>query len=186
MRKISIIITILLSIFSIGCKKTHCPAFPVEFANAYFPYSKNQELKFTNSQQEIRGFIIRSAENSGSWSYEWNCNCECVATSSFEMYLKSDSSGVDYWLDGLIGIYGKEGDPIDVIHISFGILSSECLTKTLEIEEPVLITEISKYLEDTIIIEKENNKIIKRVVIVKEKGLVSYTTADGEEWKLVE
>jgi len=48
------------------------------------------------------------------------------------------------------------------------------------------IIDTTKYLNDIIIIENENNKTIKKVVIVKDKGLVSYTTADGEEWKLVE
>jgi len=46
--------------------------------------------------------------------------------------------------------------------------------------------EITTHLADTISIENESNTIIRKIVIIKGKGLVSYTTADGEEWELIE
>ena len=190
MKKISIIIIVLFSVLSIGCKKTHCPAFPADLN--YFPYTKGQVLKFINSQQETHSFIINGAGNSGSWSFEWNCKCECDVSSTFEMLSNPDSVGENYFpsILGFINIYGEEGDPISEIGMNFVfssyIYNSEGLSKTLEIVKPVPLTEVSKYIDDIIAIENENNKIITKIVIVKGKGLVSYTTADGEEWKLVE
>jgi proline dehydrogenase len=62
----------------------------------------------------------------------------------------------------------------------------EILYKTLYEGKPILHTEASNYLNDTLSVENENNKSVKKIIIVKNKGIVSYTTADGKEWKLVE
>jgi hypothetical protein len=43
-------------------------------------------------------------------------------------------------------------------------------------------------LEDTISfsLENGNNQLIKKMVFIKNKGLTSYITANGEEWNLIE
>jgi len=177
MKNISIIIISLLFI-GMGCK-IHCPEFPANLN--YFPYYKGQELRFTNSQQDIQNFIISSKNDSKAYSFAWNCKCDCDINSIFNIYHQKN----DY-LNIIGGLY-IESEIVSSIMVSCNINNSEYLSRILSFEDKkIFYDEIYKYLEDTIIIENENNQIVKKVVIVKGKGLVSYTTADGEEWKLVE
>jgi len=176
MKKLSLIIVILLSIFCSGCKKTHCPAFPANLN--YFPYFKGQELKFTNSQQNIRSFIVLEEENSNAYSFEWNCKCACEACSLFSTSRNQDS----LMISGEFYIIGGEDDSnISTVSIYFGNLR-----KKIDFEKSISYNEIYKYVADTIIIEDIGSKPIRKIVTVKNKGLISYTTADGEEWRLVE
>jgi len=183
MKKTSTII-ILLSVFYIGCK-IHCPEYPAELN--YFPYYEGQVLRFTNSQQGTIGFTIDSKVNSKSNSFSQNCKCACGIFTHFSTSINQDSLSIKCE----INISGRENASNVSIDCFFYNKSNiqpneECLYKFVMLEKSVPYDEIYKYLEDTIIIENENNKLVKKVVIVKGKGLVSYTTADGEEWKLVE
>jgi len=181
MKKTGIII-VLMSIFCIGCK-THCPKFPANLN--YFPYHNGQELKFTNSQHNIQNFIISSKNDSKAYSFAWNCKCECVAGTEFYTSKNQDSLSIKEAFLRFCG--GEYTSSIDIgFYFQYRNLYDGYLTKVLDIEKPVPYNEIYKYLEDTIIIENDNNKIVKKVIVVKDKGLVSYTTTDGEEWNLVE
>jgi len=183
MKKINIVIAFFLLILCIGCKKTYCPGFPIDLN--YFPYSKNQELKFVNSQQNIRNFIVYNNENSQPWSYDWNCKCACDAVSLFKLHPNPDTLGIYLSsISGMIGLSG--GEEVSKISISFIFSSSESLSKILYEGKSISYKEVGKYFSDTISMENEDNKIITKVVIAKGKGLLSYTTADGEEWKLVD
>ena len=181
MKKVSIII-VLLSIFCINCK-IHCPEFPAELN--YFPYYEGQELQFFNSQQNVRIFTIAKKANSKSDSFERNCKCECFLYSMFNAISNRDTVSIR----SEINIYGREN--IESVYINCYIEDNQWNNELLSIgvelpDKKTSYDEISKYLENTVILENDNNQIVKRVVIVKNKGLVSYTTADGEEWKLVE
>jgi len=182
MKKVSIII-ILLSVFCMGCK-IHCPEFPANLN--YFPYYEGQELKFTNSQQDIQSFIVSSKNDSKASSFGQNCKCVCHAGSVFRTTENRDSLSLRCGLE----ISGGRNDLSNSVSIScdlqYSYLYSDYLSTGLNLEKTVPYDELYKYLEDTIIIENENNQIVKKIVIVKGKGLISYTTADGEEWKLVE
>jgi len=185
MKKLSIIIIASLSIFYIGCKKTHCPAFPADLN--YFPYYKGQELKFTNSQNDIRCFTVANKEKSKSEDFAWNCKCYCNVYTMFRTNLNQDSLGLEYTIrvGGLT--YARDID----LECRFqkkdsNDYYSEYLFKNIIFGEKFPYEEISNYLDNTITLEKEDNTIVKKIVIIKGKGLVSYVTADGEEWKLVE
>jgi len=183
MKKTSVIIIGLLSIFLMGCK-THCPEFPANLN--YFPYHSGQELKFVNTQGVVRNFTIVNKENSKSESLEWNCKCICEAYSSFKTNENQDSLSIR---ETYLRFYDGE-KYVSFLEIGFGFhhsyLYGESLTKRLDLEKPAPYNEIYKYLQDTIVIENDNNQLVKKIVVVKGKGLVSYTTADGEEWNLVE
>ena len=174
-----------MAIVCFGCKETYCPGFPKSIN--YFPYNKNQKITFVNSQHEESSYKIISCENSESWSYKWNCKCACEAESTFLMNQIQDSLDVNYIsVHGMIIISGGESVTDIEMSVRFSDFSSEYFTKTLYEGEKIFHTKIDKFFADTISIENNNNKLFKKVVIVKDKGLVSYTTADGEEWKLVE
>jgi len=181
MHRTSVIIIILLSVFCVGCKKTHCPAFPANLN--YFPYSNGQELHFTNSQNDISSFVISDKKNSKESSYEWNCACECVAHSGFKTNMNQDSLIIDCYLF----IIGNFASSVFIdCNFTYIYHYSDNLSENLMVEQQIPYEDLAKHLNDTISIEKENSKIVKKTVIVKNKGLISYTTADGEEWKLLE
>lgn len=183
MKKIGIIL-VLLSILSIGCyKNAHCPRFPTDLN--YFPYYELQELKFTNSQQNSHTFTIAQIEKSKDYickqTDKCRCECNCGAYSEFRTNYNSDMLDIyaNFW------IYGEGEKNVYKVHMIFRFVN-DYFEKTLFEGNTVSRKDIGKYLEDTIVIENADNQIVKKIVIAKGKGLVSYTTADGEEWKLVE
>jgi len=165
-------------LFCVGCRK-HCHEFPANLN--YFPYQNGQELKFTNSQYNFKNFIIASKKNTKAYSFAWNCKCECDIFSRFSINENQDSLSIK---EAFLRL-GGGGEYISSIYIDFQF-QYDYLTKELDVGKLVPYDEIYKYIDDTIVIENENNQIVKKIVIVKGKGLISYTTADGEEWKLVE
>ena len=171
MKKTNIII-VFLSVFCLNCQ-IHCPEFPNNLN--YFPYYEGQELNFINSQQTIHTFVISNKYNSTPDFFSHNCKCECNIETKFNIYSNQDSLS----MDGGIYITGRK----DASYVSVSCFG---LRKYILERKSVPYDKLSKYLEDTIVIEDENNKVITKIVIVNGKGLVSYTTADGEEWKLVE
>ena len=184
MQKVTIIIIVLLTIT--GCKKTHCPEYPATLN--YFPYSVGQELKFVDSQQNIQSFTIEHKNNSKAESFAWNCKCACGAHSISYTNENQDSLSLQF----KVFIDGGYGSDVTAHSINVGCSFqysyeySDHLEKRIDFEKEVSYNEIYKYVNDTMSIEKEDGYIVKKAVIVKGKGLVSYTTIDGEEWKLVE
>ena len=189
MKKINIIIT-LLSLFCIGCyTKVKCPGFPNDLN--IFPYYENQKLKFINSQQDFRDFIPYQIRQQKPFTcktplnHPHECECTCSSYSELRAYFVQNTIGVYAmcWLSG----EGRNGFYAIEVDFSFSYdTHSDNFTKTLFEGNTIPHKDIGKYVEDTICIENENNKSVTKIVVVKGKGLVSYTTADGEEWKLVE
>ncbi len=184
MKKLSIVI-ILLAVVCTGCKEIYCPEFP-ENLN-YFPYQNGQELKFANTQGDIRSFTIISKENSIPESFPYNCKCACAVFTQFKTNPNQDNVSIECRVD----ISGRE--KVGQIYIQNDISNThltEFLYKDADVREFGItfknLKEIEKHLEDTISLENENNQIIKKMVFVKNKGLFSYTTVDGEEWNLIE
>ena len=170
MKKLSIII-ILISALCSCCKRAYCPAFPAELN--YFPYSKGQEIFFYNSQDTLT-FVITRQGNSEASDFGYNSHYHCEIGSTVQM-------------DGIYGVINFiGGETVSKIDVEFYLSNGEVLGKTLYEGNSIPYAEVGKYFNDTISIEKENNKTINKIIIVKNKGLVSYATADGEEWKLVE
>jgi len=185
MKKINIIIVVLLSIFCVACGSQPCP--DVSVALDYFPYYKGQELKFTNSQNNTLAFIIANKENENAGSarrggigYKGNY---CPSYAGFGMSTTQDTIKINCNIS-VDGSLDKVWSTSLSIHFYAGVHNSSFFNEALK--KTCSYKNLSKNLEDTIVIENENNQIVKKIVIVKGKGLISYTTADGEEWKLIE
>jgi hypothetical protein len=179
MKKLSIII-ILLSILCAGCT-IDCPEFPVELD--YFPYYTGQVLEFTNSKYDLQTYTItyKIFSDPSSCSTGLYSKCECSAYTEFQAGRNRDKANIDMFFTfrGLrrVGEINIQGRFLDTF------IEKSILTK----KGGVSFKNVHKYLDNTISIEStRENCSIKKVVIVKNKGIVSYTTADGEEWKLVE
>ena len=188
MKKADIII-IILSIFCITCNRVEsCPEFP-SCLNDYFPYINGQSLKYTNSQYDTLDFFVAEAGiySESDFAYRGLVKGNyCSRYASISINSTQDEQGINCHChvkaEGSLDKVGRV-----VVNIIFynELHGSEYLTIE-PLKKSCSYKKLSKYLEDTYTIENVNNKSIKRVVIVKGKGIVSYTTADGEEWKLVE
>jgi hypothetical protein len=108
----------------------------------------------------------------------------------------------------LLGYVGKIGNDFDSALDSLRKLkniSSEIIKESLEVlfdydnrqfwsityddcgmYTDVLDTKGNYYLRSWYCPDENNGKIVNNAIIVKDKGLVSYTTVDGEKWKLIE
>jgi hypothetical protein len=181
MKKVSVFFLVLASIFCTGCNKTHCPSFPDNLN--YFPYYQGQKLKFSNSQNDICSFTIARKFNSKSEDLEWNCKCSCEGSSMFRTHQNQDSLKIDC---NLI-IYGTDASSVDLnCYFHYSYHYSDYFTKELWSGQKIPYSDLTKRLSDTISIESKNNLLVKKIMIIKDRGLVSYTTSDGEEWILIE
>lgn len=181
MKKVGVIIIVILSTFSIGCRKS-CPKFPTNLN--YFPYSEKQELKFINSQNDICYFTISKLEKSKMHYLTANYKGGCDAFSTFCIKSNQDIMSITGTLSIADNVYGNGN-----VSIYFYVEDGEdynYLEKTLITNRDFPTKETYKYLDDKLTIENEDGRIIKQFVIIKNKGVVSYTTADGEEWNLIE
>ena len=194
MKKVSIII-LLLSLFCIGCKKkTHCPEFPVNLD--YFPYYIGQELEFMNLQQDIRSFVVTDKKTSNAKVFDKGSpDCSCFPSSSFStnqnqnlLKIVQARTSINIPIeDEKIVISAMMYFDFDfVMTNNYPFHESVGVNLLSKLKKPILFTDVETYLPDTALLENENNMSITKMVIVKGKGLISYTTADGEEWKLVE
>ena len=167
--------------FCVACSSKSCPELPANFN--YFPYYEGQELIFTNLKNNTRTLNVfyGKIDHYDSWRngiyHKGNC---CEYTMSLILQ-GTERMICDVSVSGSVG---KVRNVRVCIMLSKELHNNDYLE--IKIEANCAYKKLSKYLEDTIIIENENNKLVKKVVIVKGKGLVSYTTADGEEWNLVE
>jgi len=181
MKKIHLFL--LLSIICINCKEMHCPAFPTNLN--YFPYYNSQELKFIDSHQNENLLVISKKENSKKYTDGRTDKALCYSNSYFIANFRQDS----LTLECEINISGK-GNYAHGVSVFGRIKKNNLFVEGLSIDTKLpkkcTYKKIDNHLGNTLCLENENNKLIKRVVIVKNKGLVSYTTADGVEWKLVE
>ena len=168
--------------FCLACGSKPCP--DVSVGLNYFPYYEGQELKFTNSQNNTQTFIIANKrdKDSGSAMRSGKGNF-CNSCTQFDINSTQDIVKMNYSIN-VNGSLDKVWNVLVVVHLFKELHSNELLE--INIKKNCSYKNLSKYLEDTITIENRTNQIVKKVVIVKGKGLVSYTTADGEEWKLVE
>ncbi|NLJ82801.1 MAG: hypothetical protein GX330_06720 [Bacteroidales bacterium] len=184
MKKLSSIL-ILLSIMFTGCKQIDCPNFPDNLT--YLPYENGQELKFMNTDGDIRSFTIVSKENSTPYSFSSNCKCECAVYTRFTTTSNEENISMECRID----IFSRQNINVFFMHSSIGNAQlTDLMDKEVSLKEFGLTfkdyNKISKYLEDTILLENENNQLITKMVFVKNKGLASYTTANGDVWTLIE
>jgi len=187
------IVLFFFAIICIGCERTEpCPSVLSDLN--YFPYIKGQSLKFINSQNDTLIYAITNEEifDSGFATRGGGINSMgnyCTSMALFEINSTQDTAAMDCE----IGVDGSL-DKVWSFALRVYLRKNQYNNERLEIipiqskhsGKKVKYNEISNYVNDTLTLEDENNKIVKKVIIVKNKGIVSYTTADGEKWGLAE
>jgi hypothetical protein len=81
--KLTTITALLFCIITIGCKETHCPAFPKPIADTYFPYTENDTLNYSNTHGDTLSFEVNYYHVSNSYSFGRK-NDVCLVNASFQ------------------------------------------------------------------------------------------------------
>jgi len=175
-----VLIFVLIVLNFIGCKETHCPAFPANLVE-FFPYSNGDELKFINVNNDTLKLKIIKNQTSDSYSYSWNCKCTCGADAGFE---------TDFSINYPLKIVGN-------INIGKNNFERICDFYDSTIHNDVLSylkgginpfsEEQQPNLADTIFIETQTNNRIRNTIIVKGKGIVEFwDKKQNSKWIMIE
>ena len=174
MRITKALLIIIIAIGFTSCIEIHCPAFPKELKDLYFPYSTGEVLTFTNSNNDTLEVKIENSWTSDSHSFSSNCDCACSASAQFDTETANKFS---LKIRGSIN-YSISRDKIKKrnyyleCEFQFSYLGSDSFATeqynfTGEKKETAIFG-------DTIFIEKQECYRIGSVKIVKNKGIVEF------------
>ena len=166
MKNSKLLSIIILATIFVSCKEIHCPSFPKEVRDNYFPYSNGNLLKFTNKNSDTITIKIDVQWITDSYSFNRYCKCACEAEAGF--FTEMDNNFV-LKISGLILFYSKE---------SSYILSCEFHNSYLNNDMFEIVKNdfagVNGVFGDTIFIEKQEYYRIGSVKIVKNKGIVEF------------
>jgi len=165
--KVFLSVFILLLLF--GCRDIQCPAFPEKLL-AYFPYENEDLIKFKNPDNDTLAFTVKNTSASGPNSYGWNCKCSCGSEAYFETepndkYSLQMNGGMNLSNDPFltnIGCVFYDGDSIND-QFAWVVTDKNPYSK-----------DNSSFFGDSIILVKEENSRISKVIIVEGKGIVEF------------
>lgn len=176
-----ILIIIMVALNIVGCKETHCPAFPTNLEE-YFPYTNEDRIKFKNLMNDTLVLNITNNWVSDSYSFDWNCKCACEADAGFITEIE-DSFLVK--IEGNMTIHNESTAIIRCI-ISDGKISNDKFSYRVEGINPFL-EESTDLFGDTIVLKNEEINRFNDVLIVKSKGIVEFWDKKQNcKWGLVE
>ena len=166
----TLLIIIIATSFT-SCGELHCPAFPKEVRDCYFPYSAGELLTFTNSQNDTLEIKINNTYLSdNSYSYPRNCDCWCGADARFDTETTTNFS---LNINGSIHLSTESDRAQTRVYYLLCEFShrDEFATEkyhfTGKEKEPAIFG-------DTIFLEKQEYNRIGSVKIVKNKGIVEF------------
>ena len=179
MKNVLIIILISVVIAGVGCRDTHCPAFPLHLVD-YFPYHIGDVLKFTNPENDTVSLKIYSVETSGESSFAWNCACSCGFSHSFKAE-EMDTFG--FQIEG--SILGGDNYIAMSCNLSDYYYYSDNLFFSKENVNPH-VPESSHIFGDTLIVEYNEAGRFNQAIVVKGEGLIEFfDLKDNYTWKKV-
>ena len=163
MKRVLLIIIIATSFTS--CIQVHCPAFPKELKDNYFPYSNGELLTFTNSSNDTFEITIKNNWISDSYSFARNCDCLCASHAGFDTEQENKYS---LNIQGSI-LFNGDDTKIYTLRCEF----HDVYTDEFETEKRDSIEDTAIF-GDTIFMEKQAAYRISSVKIVKNKGIVEF------------
>ena len=171
---------LLLCVIIIGCKQTHCPAFPKAIADTYFPYSENSVLNYSNINGDTLILKIDVYSLTGSHSYKWNCDCDCEAGAAFRTKREITS----LMMNGNIILY--DNGAFLMIGIHDDVSYDQNFYFTIDEINPYR-SENVRLFGDTINLMKEDNQRFTGIQLIAEKGITRFFDKEQDcEWVLVE
>ena len=162
-----VLIFFILALGVVGCKETHCPAFP-EYFLKYFPYERGDLIRFSNLNNDTLYLIVNNNWVSDSYSFDWNCKCSCGAEAGFDTDIESILS---------IRINGNINVGETSVELICNFYNSEINNDVLSYYQEGInpySKEIYSLISDTITINKQECHRIEKVKIIKDKGIVEF------------
>lgn len=163
-----------------GCKETHCPAFP-QYLVEYFPYTNDNVLKFKNTYDDTLILNVNKDWTSDSYSFDWNCKCSCGADAGFETDLSQD-----YHLRIIGNINAGENNFELICSFYDSTIHNDIFSYYKEGLNP-FNQEVESSLPDTINLDLQEFSRVNNVKIIKKKGIVEFWDKKQNcVWRLVE
>ena len=171
---------LLLCVIIMGCKKTHCPAFPKAIADTYFPYTENSVLHYSNTNGDTLTFKIERYVLSDNYSYDWNCDCACDAYASF----RTERDPLSLRMDGIISLDDyRVGIEINIQDDFWG----NRLYFYIDGINPYASNNARLFGDTLNLTTNKPNDRITSVKVIAEKGITRFFDAEQDcKWVLVE
>ena len=180
-KQLLILSGLLLCVIIMGCKKTHCPAFPKAIADTYFPYTENSMLNYANINGDTLIFTIDYYWLSDSYSFSADCDCE--AHSSF--YAESGSDPFSLDMNGNILLQNNRVG-IKMLY-TWGSFTGNFVSFYIEGINPYASNNVRLFGDTITLTTSEPNDRITSVQVIAEKGVTRFfDTKQDCEWVLVE
>ncbi len=175
-----VLMIFILLISLMGCKETHCPAFP-QCLVEYFPYTNSDVLRFKNIDDEILILNVNKDWTSDSYSFAWNCKCSCGAGAGFETDL---SPSYDLRVTG--NIDADENSFELICYFDVSKTRNDVFSYYKEGLNP-FNQEVESSLPDTIDLNLQKFSRVNNVKIIKKKGIVEFWDKKQNcVWRLIE
>ena len=195
MKKLFFITILIATLVLSGCTR-HCIGFPNDMLRLYFPYSTGQAITFIDDSRDTVSVNVTDMTLSRPYSLVWNVKEECSPTSNIKMSGMMDNNEFelhfniflrspieqedDDWATNssiMFTMYTYFNSPM--AHNAYTFLDTTALFPSADI----------RGLYDSIILIGSTNSLesnIDTLVIVKNKGLDSFTTSDGRKYVLAD
>lgn len=163
-----IFLSLIALLLLCSCRDIQCPAFPEKLL-AYFPYEKEDLLKFKNHENDTLVFRVTDSYASGPNSFSWNCKCACSSDAGFETETNDHYS---LRISSRTLILSKPY--LASIGFSFYDADSKSDGFAMEVKGNPYLKENNSFFGDSIVIDKEENERISKVIIVEGKGIIEF------------
>ena len=192
MKKTSFLIILAASIALSSCYR-HCAEFPKEFQQHYFPYSPGQVLTFANSMGDTVTLNVTDLTQSKPYKIAWNVKESCAPNMIVKMQGNVESVGVEFifmvFNRGQREYDSEGGNPTynELYDILVTFMPNQFNYTMYDGERYYSRIEgMLDSLNFVSIRDQQNSpdRIINTFAVAKDKGLVSFTTTDGQEYKL--
>ena len=179
-KQLFILSGLLLCIIIMGCKKTHCPAFPKAIADTYFPYTEDGVLNYSNINGDTLTFKIDYYELSDSYSFA-SSDCACESHASFY----AESGPFSLSMNGFISLQDNKAG-MEMIY-SWGSFTGDLVYFYIEGINPYTSNNARLFGDTVNLTTNEPNERITSVQVIAEKGVTRFFDAKQDcEWVLVE
>lgn len=174
--KIKLILYSISLYLIVSCGTTHCPSFPDEL-QGYLPYEKNQVIQFYNIDGDTINLEINSNSITEPESFSKRCACECVVEKNI---ISNEDTINKIILNSNISLIGENKNYLDIkiqLNSSYGKYTNNTID----------YSKSNSIIGDTILFSKYVGNDFSNIIVVYNKGLVSfYDNRYNCTWHLVE
>ena len=194
MKNAVIFLAVAASLVLGSCVRERCSEFPLEIQQSYFPYSDGQMMAFIGGEGDTIVLNVSATSRSSAYNIYGTVKQTCENNMRVEMRGKVDSIGII--MAYYIYTHRYQGDPI-------GGPKPYNLIVRVESSDPEISDSYYGFFGEDITSDKTNNllwpfpdtlyltsirpnPILDSLIVVKDRGLVSFRLANGQKYQLAD